>query len=297
VNPFQIQIINKCGDATNDGIIDIDDVYNIFYYLYGGTQTPDPVMAAEVDRYAGVSNNDVQFLSNFVNGMRTPPYCPPFADSILPVFDDILQIRNTLISPGSDQCRIDFYLNSLVPVKALAIPFSFGCATSTVICDSISFDGSQYSSYELLGSDINNTLHEGVVGLVNLGETVPPAGEGKIASAWFTVTPSSSQQELIIDTTQYSPDGIIVFTSGANSPFIPTIEIIPEMPYICGDVTDDDEVNILDIVFLINYKYKSGPAPEPLTCGDVNSDESVDILDIVYLINYRYKAGPEPNCP
>ncbi len=31
-------------------------------------------------------------------------------------------------------------------------------------------------------------------------------------------------------------------------------------------------------------------------CGDVNSDELVNILDIVYLINYKYKAGPAPDC-
>jgi len=31
-------------------------------------------------------------------------------------------------------------------------------------------------------------------------------------------------------------------------------------------------------------------------CGDANNDGNVDILDIVYLINYKYKAGPEPDC-
>ena len=66
--------------------------------------------------------------------------------------------------------------------------------------------------------------------------------------------------------------------------------------YICGDLDDDKLVNILDIVYLINYKYKSGPAPDPLESADVNNDILVNILDIVYLINYKYKAGPEPMC-
>ena len=72
-------------------------------------------------------------------------------------------------------------------------------------------------------------------------------------------------------------------------------------PYICGDVNDDELVNILDIVYLINYKYKEGPAPNPMESGDVNSlvqpDGLINILDIVYLINYKYKEGTEPNCP
>ncbi len=66
--------------------------------------------------------------------------------------------------------------------------------------------------------------------------------------------------------------------------------------YICGDGDGDLLVNILDIVYLINYKYKSGPAPDPLESADVNSDILVNILDIVYLINYKYKSGPDPEC-
>jgi len=67
--------------------------------------------------------------------------------------------------------------------------------------------------------------------------------------------------------------------------------------FICADANGDLTVNILDIIFLIDYKYKSGLAPDPLISGDVNSDGAVNILDIVYMINYKYKSGPEPNCP
>jgi len=67
--------------------------------------------------------------------------------------------------------------------------------------------------------------------------------------------------------------------------------------YTCGDLDDDDAINILDVVFLINYVYKSGTAPDPLESANVNSDEDINILDIVYLINYIYKGGSDPNCP
>jgi hypothetical protein len=35
----------------------------------------------------------------------------------------------------------------------------------------------------------------------------------------------------------------------------------------------------------------------PVTCGDVNNDNGINILDVVYIINYKYKGGPAPNCP
>jgi hypothetical protein len=67
--------------------------------------------------------------------------------------------------------------------------------------------------------------------------------------------------------------------------------------FICGDTDGDETINILDIVYLINYIYKSGPPPGNIESSDVNNDAAVNILDIVYLINYKYKNGPEPNCP
>ena len=70
---------------------------------------------------------------------------------------------------------------------------------------------------------------------------------------------------------------------------------IPETE-ICGDANSDGSIDILDVVFLINYKYKTGPAPSPLYLSDVNSDGDINILDTVYIINYKYKSGPEPDC-
>jgi hypothetical protein len=67
-------------------------------------------------------------------------------------------------------------------------------------------------------------------------------------------------------------------------------------PVICGDVNNDGIVNIGDVVYMVSYLYKSGPAPIPQTCvGDVNNDDIVNVGDIVYLVAYLYKGGPVPN--
>ena len=64
--------------------------------------------------------------------------------------------------------------------------------------------------------------------------------------------------------------------------------------WLLGDANGDYKIDILDIIFLINYKYKHGSGPEPVFAGDINGDCDINIIDIVYLINYKYKGGPEP---
>ena len=66
-----------------------------------------------------------------------------------------------------------------------------------------------------------------------------------------------------------------------------------------GDINipgGDGVVDIGDVVFLINYLFKSGPVPNPLSEGDVNCDNVVDIGDVVTLINYLFKHGNVPKC-
>jgi len=66
-----------------------------------------------------------------------------------------------------------------------------------------------------------------------------------------------------------------------------------EENYVPGDCNEDGIINVLDILFLVNYKFKEGPAPVHLNSADVNGDCIIDVLDILYLINFKFKNGPE----
>jgi hypothetical protein len=63
-----------------------------------------------------------------------------------------------------------------------------------------------------------------------------------------------------------------------------------------GDVTGDEIINVGDVVYLVSYLYKGGPAPDPVWVGDCNCDDIVNVGDIVFLVSYLYKGGPEPVC-
>lgn len=62
----------------------------------------------------------------------------------------------------------------------------------------------------------------------------------------------------------------------------------------CGDLTADGLIDLGDLIYLVSYLYKSGPAPEPVCRGDANCDEVVNVSDVVRLTNYLYRSGPSP---
>jgi len=65
---------------------------------------------------------------------------------------------------------------------------------------------------------------------------------------------------------------------------------------ISGDANGDGAIGAGDIVYLLGYLYRSGPAPAPMEAGDANCDGVVGAGDIVYLISYLYRGGPPPAC-
>lgn len=78
---------------------------------------------------------------------------------------------------------------------------------------------------------------------------------------------------------------------------IDDFSIVGILKFLPGDVNNDTEIGITDIVYLINYVLSSGPPPTPLDAGDTNCDGEVNLADVVYLINYVLKSGPEPCTP
>jgi hypothetical protein len=74
-------------------------------------------------------------------------------------------------------------------------------------------------------------------------------------------------------------------------------------PYVCGDVngSDPSEIDISDLVYMVTFMFKGGPAPIPFESGDVNCSNptEIDISDVVYLVGFMFKSGPAPcaGCP
>ncbi len=73
------------------------------------------------------------------------------------------------------------------------------------------------------------------------------------------------------------------------------LTVNPNIPsYVCGDADRSNSVDVSDVVYLIQYIFAGGAAPNPLLAGDADCSSSIDISDAVYLINYIFGGGPSP---
>jgi len=63
-----------------------------------------------------------------------------------------------------------------------------------------------------------------------------------------------------------------------------------------GDANADGVIDLGDILFLVSYLYKGGPAPVPYETGDPDCNKTIDLGDLLYLVSYLYKGGPAPSC-
>ncbi len=84
------------------------------------------------------------------------------------------------------------------------------------------------------------------------------------------------------------------FTVIAQDQFHADSQTVVLCAYLCGDANRDQKVDASDIVYLLNYLFRSQSGPLPVEAGDCNLDQNVDASDVIYLINYFFRDGSPP---
>ena len=67
--------------------------------------------------------------------------------------------------------------------------------------------------------------------------------------------------------------------------------------YVRGRLNGDERVDISDTVFLIEYLFRGGPAPDPMVAADVNHDDAIDLSDAIFLLQFLFFGGSAPPMP
>ncbi len=119
---------------------------------------------------------------------------------------------------------------------------------------------------------------------------------------WFYPDPDSGNVPQALDMNvnavgipfgQYVDSFFIVAPTASNSPKKVTLNL--KVWRFHGDVDYNAEINIADMVYLVEYMFQDGPAPQPeRRVGDLNCNLLVDIADLVYMVDYFFNEGPIP---
>jgi hypothetical protein len=62
-------------------------------------------------------------------------------------------------------------------------------------------------------------------------------------------------------------------------------------PRPAGDVDGSGSVTSADIIYAVNYLFKTGPAPFTLALADVNRNCAVSVSDVITMVNYLFRSG------
>jgi hypothetical protein len=71
----------------------------------------------------------------------------------------------------------------------------------------------------------------------------------------------------------------------------------PQGPFIRGDANHDGIINLSDSIWIYNWLFQGGPAPQCYDAADANDDGSIDGSDPAFLNNFLFTGGSAPRCP
>ncbi|KAA3633013.1 MAG: hypothetical protein DWP97_09955, partial [Calditrichaeota bacterium] len=105
-------------------------------------------------------------------------------------------------------------------------------------------------------------------------------------NAVYSFNPDSTQIGIVSPVTFIATDA-----AGAADTMITNFRIDS---FLRGDLDDNTKYTMNDVVFIVNYIFHGGQAPNPVNSGDIDYSGGINVADIAYLINFMYKAGPRP---
>jgi photosystem II stability/assembly factor-like uncharacterized protein len=179
-------------------------------------------------------------------------------------------------------------------------------------CDMIAYDGNGDGVMEVHSglSAENQALADILIGAISdYGLTLVPqkitegaSHSSDHASFWSYGFPAILGHEDYQDRNPFmhtTDDRVAAFDTAYYVEFVKAvvagIAILGD-PFVFGDASGDGLIDLGDMVYLVNYLYRDGSAPEPLRAADSNCDGIVDLGDVIYLTNYLFKGGPPPGC-
>ncbi len=67
--------------------------------------------------------------------------------------------------------------------------------------------------------------------------------------------------------------------------------------YVCGDMNSSGgEPDISDVIYLVEYMFGTGPAPQNELAANCDGVAGLDVSDLIYMVEFMFNSGPALNC-
>jgi hypothetical protein len=105
-------------------------------------------------------------------------------------------------------------------------------------------------------------------------------------AASFVFTPTISQLDSIYNISYFAQD-----PHGAADTLAIIYRVVAALR---GDANTDGILDMLDIMYLINYLYREGAPPMVEDAADANFDGTINLIDPTYMVDFLFRSGPPP---
>jgi hypothetical protein len=280
--------------------------------------------AADVDSDPGITSNDIAFLLEYYLNMGTLP-CQSLEAPVYEVGGSVsISAVSGLVSSCSLAVKQPITFTIKVkndigePVRYLSNGFSLSSPDgATWSGRTFEHEGYEYEiqpGQSFLGHVQSFAQAHGLSpmgNVINDGSTVGSCSwslyplDSSLDGDFFKIMigsfgPEDVGKTLILDSSAFGGAGTWEWTFNATNRFAPRWEgpyvfTIVDPGYIPGDINGDGIIDIADIVFLVEYMFQDGPAPDQVQSCDVDgSCGEVDIADLVFLVEYFFVQGQAP---
>lgn len=211
------------------------------------------------------------------------------------VYADTLEMGVDTATPGST-ATVPVRLTNTAPVYSIELVFKVPVG-SGISYDTALVDGLRTDYFEEVGlvtqDEFSKTYILRMTAASDYGITYLAAGSGPVVNLVFAIDDTtSSQQTFSVDTTNFfGTSSSITTLYGEFWPISFNGSIYTQCRH--GDANCDNSIDVGDIIFLVEYSFNNGPAPDPRG-GDANGSGEIDVSDIIYLVEYSFNNGPPP---
>ena len=145
-------------------------------------------------------------------------------------------------------------------------------------------DGTQGQAYS---TQIESSGGTGSVTLSDLNGDLAGTGLSVSATGLLSGTPTA------FGTISFTAHAEDVIGSGDDQ----TFEFLLEQAFVCGDASGNDQVDVEDVTYLVDFLFNGGPPPPVMEAADVDgSGGNPNVADLTYLVDYLFRGGPPPGC-